>query len=304
MTDVNDPPVAIDDPIYTVSEDGPTITGNVSDLLANDTDQDSPLPLTDGELVSPPAKGVWTFNDLDGTITYDPNGEFEYLAAGETEYVTFTYRAFDDEGAPSNIATVTITVTGVNDAPVANDDPIYTVSEDGPIITGNVSQLLANDTDVDNPLPLTNAELVTPPSKGLWTVNELDGTITYDPNGEFEYLAAGETEYVTFMYRALDDQGAPSNIATVTITVTGVNDAPVANDDPIYTVSEDGPIITGNVSQLLANDTDVDNPLPLTNAELVTPPSKGLWTVNELDGTITYDPNGEFEYLAAGETDT
>ncbi len=207
VAEVNDAPVAVNDGVYEVAEDGWVTVEAESGVLVNDTDADSPT--LHAVLVDPPLKGFVTLND-DGGFTYNPDGDFENLATGATEDVTFTYRA-NDGSLNSEVATVAIRVTGANDAPVANDDAIYTVSEDGPPLTGNVSQVLANDTDADSP-PLTDAELVSLPSKGVLTVNELDGTVTYEPNHEFDYLAAGETENVTFTYRALDDQGAPSNV--------------------------------------------------------------------------------------------
>src|SRR5262249_42923098 len=79
---------------------------------------------------------------------------------------------------------------------------------------------------------------------------------------------------------------ADSNIATVTITVTPVNDPPVANNDA-YTTAEDTPL-TVAAPGVLANDTDVDgNPL---TAILVNGPSNGTLTLNP-DGSFTYPPN-------------
>jgi VCBS repeat-containing protein len=59
--------------------------------------------------------------NADGSFTYDPNGQFEGLDSGESDTDTFTYKT-NDGTADSNEATVTITINGVNDAPVAVND--------------------------------------------------------------------------------------------------------------------------------------------------------------------------------------
>ena len=81
---------------------------------------------------------------VDGKIEYDPNGQFESLKAGETTTDTFTYTINDGKGG-TDTASVTVTITGVNDTPTANDDT-GAVSEDGPATTIDV---LADDTDPD-----------------------------------------------------------------------------------------------------------------------------------------------------------
>src|SRR6185312_14330587 len=107
------------------------VTGNV---LANDTDADAGSRLT-AALVAQPAHGTVTLN-ADGSFSYTP-------AANYAGTDSFTYKASDGT-ADSNVATVAITVSAVNDAPVAVDD-VATTSEDA-AVTGNV---LANDTDAD-----------------------------------------------------------------------------------------------------------------------------------------------------------
>ena len=238
---------------------------SVAGVLANDTDVDGD-PLS-AVLVGGPSNGVLALN-ADGSFTYTPDPDF----AGTD---SFTYMA-NDGTVDSNVATVTITVTPVNDAPVAVDDG-YSVAEDG-TLTIAAAGVLANDTDVDG--DLLSAVLVGGPSNGVLALNA-DGSFTYTPDPDFE-----GTDSFTYV---ANDGTVDSNVATVTITVTPVNDAPVAVDDG-YSVAEDG-TLTIAAAGVLANDTDVDGD-PLS-AVLVGGPSNGTLVLNA-DGSFTYTPDPDF----------
>src|SRR5204863_380897 len=103
------------------------------------------------------------------------DGSFSYMPALNFNGTdTFTYKASDGQ-AQSGVATVTITVTPVNDAPVAANDDNYTTPEDTQL-TVSAPGVLANDSDVDGD-PLT-AMLVTGPTHGTLTLNS-DGSFSY-----------------------------------------------------------------------------------------------------------------------------
>src|SRR6185312_9142966 len=143
-----------------------------------------------------------------GTLTLNTDGSFSYLPALNFNGIdTFTYKATDGQ-AQSGIATATITVTPVNDAPVAANDDNYTTPEDTQL-TVIAPGVLANDSDVDGD-PLSTI-LVTGPSHGTLTLNG-DGSFSYMPALNFNGID-------TFTYRATDGQ-AQSGIARATITVT------------------------------------------------------------------------------------
>src|SRR5213075_2832803 len=162
-----------------------------------------------------------------GTLTLNSDGSLVYLPALNFNGIdSFTYRASDGQ-AQSGIATVTITVTPINDAPVAANDDSYTTPEDTQL-TVTAPGVLANDSDVDG--DALSAVLATGPSHGTLTLNG-DGSLVYMPALNFNGIDS-------FTYRATDGQ-AQSGIATVTITVTPINDAPVAANDDNYTTPED-----------------------------------------------------------------
>ena len=192
---VNDAPACADDAAST-DEDTP-----LNDSLAcTDVEGDT---LTYAE-VTGPSDGTLLLNP-DGTFTYTPDPDFNGSDS-------FTFTA-DDGSAVSNVATFTITVPAVNDAPVCADDAA-TTNEDTPLAD------FVSCTDVDGDT-LTYAEVSGPANGAL--VLAPDGTFTYTPDADFN-----GTDSFTF---SADDGTDSSNTATFTITVTAVNDAPVCADD-------------------------------------------------------------------------
>jgi VCBS repeat-containing protein len=265
ITPVNDPPTAVNDGPYTVAEGG-TLNVVAPGVLGNDTDPDSPT-LT-AVLVTGPAHA--------SSFALNPDGSFNYVHDGsETLTDSFTYRA-NDGSLNSNIATVTITITPVNDPPTAVNDA-YGVSEGG---TLNVAApgVLVNDTDPDS--PVLTAALVSGPLHA--------SSFTLNPDGSFNYVHdGGETTSDTFTYKA-NDGLADSNVATVTITISPVNDPPVANNDG-YFVNEGG-TLSPAAPGVLGNDTDTDS--PTLTAALVSGPVHASSFVLNADGSFTYVHDG------------
>src|SRR5439155_17138214 len=153
-------------------------------VLANDSDVDGDI-LT-AVLVSGPAHGTLTLN-ADGSLVYMPALNFNGTDS-------FTYKASDGQ-AQSGAATVTITVTPTNDAPVSANDDSYTTPEDTQL-TVIAPGVLANDSDVD--LDPLSAVLVSSPSHGTLTLNG-DGSLVYMPASNFNGID-------TFTYEASDGQ--------------------------------------------------------------------------------------------------
>ena len=285
---LNQPPNAVDDD-KTTDEDN-----NVSfDPRTNDSDPDGD-PITVSAVDTTGTDGSVTITGGGTGLAYDPNGQFDYLAVGESAEDTFTYTITDPFSA-SDTATVTVTVTGVNDAPDAVDDA-PNVNEDS---TGTTIDVLANDTDPDTSDTLSVLSIDTTGTDGVVTNNGTD--VTYDPSGQFEYLAVGETATDTFTYTVSDGNGG-TDTATVTVTINGVNDDPTAVDDSGagFEGDADSGFTTGNV---LANDSDPDTSDTLSVSNLDDSATEGSVTDNG-DGTFGYDPNGAFDDLAGGDTDT
>ncbi|OLO02582.1 Ig-like domain-containing protein, partial [Salinicola socius] len=188
--------------------------------------------------------GSLTFN-ADGSYSFTPGTDFDALAAGESRDVTFSYTATDNDGGVSEPKTVTITVPGTNDAPVAQAGTVTT--EENTLLAGQVPVA----TDVDG--TIAGYDLVTDVGTGNGSLTfNADGSYSFAPGTDFDGLAAGESRDVTFSYTAIDNDGGVSEPKTVTINVTGTNDAPVAQAGTATT--EENTLLTGQVPA--ASDVD------------------------------------------------
>ncbi len=174
-------------------------------LLLNDTGG-----ATSAVKVTDPTNGTLVFN-ANGTFTYTPSANF----FGSD---SFTYQASDGTDL-SNIATVTLNITGVNDTPVAVANT-YNLNEDVPLTVNAANGVLANDTDADG--DTLTATVRTTTTNGTLTMNA-NGSFTYTPNANYSGTDS-------FTYRA-NDGTVNSNTVTVTLNIAAVNDAPVGLGD-------------------------------------------------------------------------
>ncbi|MCG8909931.1 retention module-containing protein, partial [Pseudomonas sp. DP-17] len=238
-------------------------------------------------------KGTLTFN-ADGSYSFNPGSAFDHLAAGQSETVSFTYQAKDNNGGLSDPQTITLTVNGTNDAPVAYADSQTT--DENAVLQGQVPVA----TDVDG--SVASYQLATPVAAGKGTLTfNADGSYSFDPGSAFDHLAAGQSEAVTFTYQAKDNDGALSDPQTVTITVTGSNDAAVITGQASGSADETNAPVTLDGK---LNVTDVDGPASF-QAQANTAGTFGTFSI-ATDGSWTYVANSAFNELKAGEhvTDT
>jgi VCBS repeat-containing protein len=254
---VNDPPVAEDQSVTTNEDGSVTIT-----LTATDVEAD----LLTYVVVTAPAHGM---------LSGDPP-ELVYIPAADYNGPdSFTFQAYDG-AAYSSLATVSITVTPVNDPPVANDDTAAT-DEDMPVII----DALTNDSDVDVDDTLTIISVSDPPNGVATTDGEF---VTYTPDPDFN---TPEGEYDSFTYTIRDSHDATAT-ATVRVTVGALNDPPVAVDDLAETFEDVALVIS-----VLVNDIDVDGDLDTGSVSVIVPPLKGT-AVGLGDGTILYSPDPDY----------
>lgn len=205
VTATNVPPVAAVDE-FSVVEEGVLVVP-APGLLANDTDADgNPLLAV---IRAQPAHGMVSIG-LNGSFTYTPQGNF----SGQD---TFYYAAYDGLAYSADQAVI-VTVTPVNDPPQAQADA-YSLEEDAILEVAAVDGLLANDSDVDG--DTLSIILRTSTTSGELLVNP-DGSFRYTPQADFF-----GTDQFTYQ---VTDGVLLSQVVNVELTITPLNDPPLADD--------------------------------------------------------------------------
>ncbi len=277
-------------------------------VTANDTDADGAIDPATVDLdpdipgrqttVSVTGQGTFVADDA-GNVTFTP----EVGLTGFTGVATISYTVQDDQGAVSNPAAITVIVTGGgNQRPVAVDDQATTASN-----TPVTLSVTANDRDPDGTINPATVDLdpslpgqqiaMRVPAQGIFNADAA-GNVTFAPE-------AGFTGISTIAYTVMDDQGAPSNPASITITVTGagVNQPPIAVADSISTAQN-----TPVTLSVTANDRDPDGAIDVATVDLdparpgqqttVSVPAQGTFAVDTV-GNVTFTPAIGFTGTAA-----
>ncbi|HFI9372849.1 TPA: tandem-95 repeat protein [Vibrio parahaemolyticus] len=248
-------PVTLD----AIEEDGGSIIITTEELLSNVDDEDKDTLSVENLIID---KGNGTLVDNgDGTWTFTPQID------DDTE-VSFTFDIIDDEDLVVS-GSANLDILPINDAPNAEND-VITTEED----TAVTIDVLVNDSDVEGDV-LSIQSASVPSEQG--SVDIVDGKLVFTPAENFN----GEA---TITYIVTD--GDLTDEAKVTVTVTPVNDSPVAVDDTT-SIQED----TAVTIDILPNDTDVDgDKLSIESASV--PKEQG--TVEVVDGKLVFTPAENF----------
>ena len=266
LAPVNDAP-AVQGESETLAEDH-TLLYTQAQLLANDSDVDN----AHSDLHITQVGGA-----VNGSVELLPNGDIRFVP--DADYfgpAQFDYLVEDGVGGQS-LATVTLEVTPVNDAPRLQGEQV-TLDEDT-IATMSATQLLANDHDVDN----AHSELV------ITSVGDAQhGTVSMDEQGQITFTpTANYYGTASFSYTVSDGVGG-SSTSTVQLDYQSVNDVPVVNGELM--IGYRGVTYTYTQAALLANDTDVEHPAGLQ-----------IVAVGAAEnGEVTLLPDGRIQFVPAG----
>ena len=293
VTAINDSPVGVND-TNTISEDT-TATGNV---LSNDTDLDGDTLTVSGFTVNATnytaSATARTITNV-GSITINTNGTYTFVPmanySGNVPIIAYT---INDGKSGTSGGNLNISVTAVNDAPVANNDTL-SVNEDS-VNNGN---LLTNDTDPDgDTLTVTTFNIAGNNfAAGATIVMANIGTLLTNTNGTYSFTPVanyfGSVPAVTY---TISDGKGGSNSGTLTISIVGTNDNPVATNDTATGANTAN--ITGNV---LSNDTDLDGDTLTVSGFTVNATnytaSATARTITNV-GSITINTNGTYTFTA------
>ncbi|WP_037422617.1 VCBS domain-containing protein, partial [Shewanella xiamenensis] len=267
-------------------DDGALIAGIDSGTVTEDANLTAGQLETRGQLtISDPDAGQNHFTAQTnvagsyGSFSLDADGQWYYsadnsqtaiqqLKAGET-----LTDSLNIQSVGGTTHTVTVTITGSNDAPVLIAQS-QSVTEDGTKLSG---QMVATDMDTGDTLTFSLANAV-----DGFTLNA-DGSYSFDPtDAAYQHLAAGQTQTLTIPVSVTDSAGATST-ANLTITLTGSNDGALISGTDTGAVTEDTQLTTSG--QLTV--TDIDDQESAFTAQVKTAGSYGSFTL-AADGHWTY----------------
>ena len=333
VTGVNDVPTASDNTV-TTNEDTPHVF-SASDFGYTDADDDDALvsvkitTLEDAGALQYYNGSAWVDVTLNQVITATDIAANKLRLNPATNengspYTTFNFTVNDGDADSATPNTITVNVTNVNNAPVA-DNETNSVNEDATVtVTDGTSDVLHGDTDADSGDTLTVTQIaVTGGSNSsvagsstynnnFTSVTGTYGTLKIGANGTYTYVAdqsasddldASDTATDSFTYTVSD--GTTTDTATLIFTVTGINDAPVAVNDT-DAVNEDATVTRSSGDNLLmADDSDADDDDSFTVTQIaVTGSSDNAVTANSTYnsgspetvtgtyGTLTVGANG------------
>ncbi len=278
ITEVNDSPRAVSDTVNTDEDTVLVITDEF--LKLNDIDPDLQTNTAEVIRVVLPAQSFSvsgaevSYDATTGEITYDPTEAIavQALAPGQTLVDSFAYSLIDAAGFVSNLTTVSLNISGINDAPILELDTPQ-LNADGP----TVIRVLDNDIDVDGFIVPSTVRITLQPAFGNVVVQP-DGTLIYTAFATF----TGED---IFAYTVDDNLGLRSEESEVTISA---NASPIAVDDAKLTYLDEATII-----DVAANDRDPDGTLNLGSIIIVDQPNRGE-AIPQADGTVQYLPDPGF----------
>ncbi len=263
-----------------------------ANTLVDDVDTSDVLAIT--SIVQDSGRAI-TFDGTGGVLNFDTN-QFNDLAVGESETLTFTYTADDQEGQANstNTGQITVVVEGRNDQPTAAV-AAETTDEDAGTFSLDANTLV-NDVDASDVLAITS---IVQDSGRAITFDGTGGVLNFDTN-QFNDLAVGESETLTFTYTVDDQEGQANstNTGQITVVVEGRNDQPTAAD-AADTTDEDAGTYSLDANTLV-DDVDTSDVLAITS---IVQDSGRAITFDGTGGVLNFDTN-QFNDLAVGESET
>lgn len=305
-------PVAAADTITPSTNQNTAVAMGTFTVLANDTDADplDTLSVIAGSFAGDNG-GTFTL-DAAGHVGFNPGTAFISLGVGASMTTSYNYTVMDSQGGQS-LGNVSITVTGLNDAPNAVADTVATnaalgTTENANIVSG--VNVLSNDSDPDSGDTFnisavagsgTNIGVGVAGSNGGTFVIDASGNLTFNPGTAFDSLAQGATLTTSVTYTIIDGNGQTSN-ATATVRVTGTNDAPILAVSTLGIAQ--GQSIVLDTTMLNVNDADATaamlvftitslpthGTIDLLGAQLAV---NGTFTLQDIiDGNVKYNNDG------------
>ncbi len=225
-----------------------------------------------GAAISPAAGGEVVINS-DGSFQFDPLSDFVALDSGESASVVVGHTVSD--GIADSTTSLTITVNGLNDVPLAMNDA-FTVSGGIRLTVDAAGGLLANDSDPD-------IEGLTVTSTGSIVAGGIGGTVTINADGSFEYDAPVTQGVATFDYTISDGELQATGSAQITVTEPVAADLQIDKSDGVDAVNVND-VLTYTIAIVNAGPVDV---VGATVEDLLPPElSNVTWTCEAIGNAV------------------
>ena len=187
-----------------------------------------------------------SYDSGNGQLQLDPSGVplFQSLTSMQSAELVVSFTV--DDGSLTDTGSLTLLVSGVNDAPVALDPDLGSATDEDTLLTQQLGVDLALDlfgTDVDSPLTtasfaFTSAEVTIDGNMSSFAdLSELGlsydggtGQLQLDPSGVPLFQSLPSTQSAELVVSFTVDDGSLTDTGNLTLLVSGVNDAPVALD--------------------------------------------------------------------------
>uniref|UniRef100_UPI00131C809C retention module-containing protein n=1 Tax=Thaumasiovibrio occultus TaxID=1891184 RepID=UPI00131C809C len=289
------------DTILTVTINGINDAPTLDDTRVDATEGEQVAGQLQGEDVDLPGRASLEYStqksvpgfslNSDGSYNFD-SSSYDYLADGEQLTISIPITVTDDKGAMTT-STLTIVVTGTNDAPVVSAAISETSNEDEAAFSIDLLQN-ASDADTSDSLNVSNVTETSGNDAGGVTLN--GNSFDVDPS-HYGYLAVGESVELTYTYDVEDGNGGVTS-STATITIEGRNDVPEVRAAISETTNEDEAAFSIDLLQN-ASDGDTSDSLNVSNVAETSGNDAGGLTLN--GNTFDVDPS-HYGYLAVSES--
>ena len=283
FSNLNDPPVILP-ATFTVPENSPNghVVGQVlwSDPDLGDTHTFSIQP--------GPSRALFSIDAVTGEISIADGSGLSFETASSHDLLV---QVSDSSGAISQ-ATIHVNLLNVNEVPVALGFPPVSSTEDGPVLTLDLTTGFSDPESAQLSFQIVS---MTNPS--------LFSSVQITPTGVLELMGAADANGSCLITVRATDPFGLSATTTIRVVLAAVNDVPIANPDSLATPIES--VIVISPSKLLANDFDADH--EALSVSITRQPIHGTLTAN-IDGTFTYSPEvgysgiDSFEYTASDGT--
>jgi VCBS repeat-containing protein len=273
-------PVNDNDPVITSANTANVAENTTTVLTVTATDADLPAQTVSFSITSGADSGRFAINVATGDLTFSAAPDYETPTDADTNNIYIVQVTASDGAGRTTSQSINVTVTPVND-----NDPVITSANTANVAENTTAVLTVTATDADLPPQTVSFSITGGADSGRFAINVATGELTFQTAPDYENPTDADTNNVYVVQVTASDGAGRTTSQTINVTVTGVNEAPVGNDDSATTY-QDAPITLNVVS----NDTDPEADTLVVSA--VTQSSNG--TVTFAGSSVTYTPNPGF----------